>query len=516
MRKIKFIISIIIIAIFSMNSNVYAKYTYTKTEKIVNFNIDRTAPKLEIEYIECNEYIEVVIKANEPIKSIEGWNINDENTMLTKKYYQNTEEKIIVYDLSDNAAQADINVNLLEPIKIKVIDVENTNTGYEKYANDTSTIKITYEINGVARLADRLELDDIVIKLDGSIVEDVTKELLWTLNKDTKYQYKLVLKNIIGNGMLDVEVKKDSLRIITNEVDTTNKAYNYQTGIMIDNIPPDIDTKEEQIETGHSNFTILSNEELRAREEWQNEENKLSMSKIFPSNVEYQITASDLAGNTTEVLVDVNKATYIKLIYGSHNLNYGWLFAEDRGKIAGKEAILAGGRNPIECLAFRLEGNVESDFIGVRAFVYSYWQKTLGVCNYTGNTYCFGYNPYDETWRNMKNAKLAKINEKEYFVFGGVGLNKEGQCDVNGENPINDQIAIGARYGISAIKFKLKDYSQYSIVYQIHTMWDGWIPPSYNEKENSVGYPSTISGLRVTVVPNSELQAVYDFWYKDC
>ena len=443
MRKIKIIISmIIIIAIFSINNNVHAKYTYTETQEFVKFN--------------------------------------------------------------------------KEAIEIKVIDNENTNTGYENYANNSSTITITYEINSVARLADRLEPDDIVIKLDGNIVEDATKELLWTLNKDTKHQYKLILKNITGNGILDVEIKKDSLRIITNEVDTTNNAYIYKTGIHVDNMPPNLQTTEETMQSGHSKFIISSNEELRLREEWDYGEDKSSISKEFPSNVEYKITVSDLAGNTTDVMVGITKATYIKLIYGSHNLNFGWLFAEDTGKLAGKDAVLVGGDNPTECLAFRVEGNVESDFIEARAFVYSNWQNTLGVCNYTGNTYCFGYNPYDETWRNMKNAKLAKINDKEYFVFGGVGLNKEGQCDVNGENPINNQIASYVRYGISAIKFKLKDYSQYSIIYQMHTLWDGWLYPDYNEEENSMGYPTTISGLRVTVVPNSELQDVYEFWGKDC
>lgn len=516
MKKIKLIISILVLCtLLSINTQVYAKYTYNEIQEVARFNIDRTAPIVEVKYIDYNDYIQVQITANEQIKQIEGWAINNENTVLTKEYYENVDEQIRVYDIAGNYTDTNVSINSLDAINIDVISIENTNTGYEKYANNSAEITAVIEINAKARLADRLDTDDIVIKLDGNNVENLSKELKWTVDDKTRYQYKLILKNIEGNGKLDIEVLEDSLRIITNEIDTTNKAYKYETGITVDNVIPNIETKQEQSENGKVYYLILGNEGIRARDEWDYSEDMLVISKEFPANASYPVTIMDFAGNAVEVQVDITEATYINLIYGSYHQKYGWSFAEKTGGIAGKETILAGMHNPTETLIFRLEGNVEPDFVQSRAYVYCYWQDTLGVCNITKNTYCWGYNPYNETWRHMNNSKLATINGKEYFQFAGAGINDEGQCDVNGEKPISASVAEVIPYGISAIKFKLKDYTEYSIIYQLHVDRYGWITPAYNEEECSMGYPSTISGIRIAILPHSEIQTVYDTWMED-
>ena len=146
--------------------------------------------------------------------------------------------------------------------------------------------------------------------------------------------------------------------------------------------------------------------------------------------------------------------------------------------------------------------------------MYCYWTNSLGYCSTTNLTYKFGFNPEEDGWKSLNDEELAIINGKEYFQFGGTNINYEWQYDINGENHIPAHIASKYIYGVSGINLKLKDYTEYSIIYQTYVPQFGWLKPQYNEGYASNGGPATMSALRVTVVPNSEIQDVYDSWNK--
>lgn len=416
------------------------------------------------------------------------------------------------YAYSEIETAIKFNVEKYVPVvSMEVKEITNTNTGYEQYANSTHEIDIHYEVKTKSRIVEHIENQDIIIKLDGKAIENYTIDSFVTTHNDTTctYQYRLKLKNIEGNGKLSFEIVDGAIRTYNNLFSTSNEI---ETNIIIDNIKPSTVVKEEKIENGKVMVTVTSNECIRTREEWSSLDNQTSISKEFPSNISYIVDIIDFAGNVNKTEINVTLATFINLTYGSYNSNFGWSYINGNGDIAGKEASIADTKNKIESLVYRLDGNVEADFVQARIYVYSYWQNTLGYCNVTNLTYTYGFNPSKSGWKNMLDDELAMIEGKEYVQFGGVGINSNGQTNIYGEQPIPSHIASMYPYGISAISFKLKDYTDYSIIYQPYHSNHGWLAPKYNEEEASMGYSSIISAFRIAIIPNSELQDVYSLW----
>lgn len=516
MNKRKIIISIlIVVAIVCLTTKAQAKYVYTEIETAIKFNIDRTPPLIDVEYTTHDEYVEVKLNANERIKPVEGWEIDSNETTLTKKYYQNMEEQITIYDISDNYTKTDIVINTLDEIKIEVKNISNNNEGYENYANLTHRITLEFDVKSVTKLTNTILQDNIIVKLDGNKTENIVKSLIKSnTSTNNLHNYTLNLSNIQGNGKLSIEIAENLIR---NEGGLSNEICNIETGIIIDNISPNVKFSEEQTDEGYSKANVISEECIRQREGWEISADRKTVSKLFPSNIAYKVEVMDLAGNITEIELNITSATYIELIVGAYNTNVGWTYTQAGSNVIGKQAAKASKKNKIESLLFRIEGKakLDKDYLQGKVFVYDYWNNFTISCTTTGNTYNFGVNPTDGTWRSMLGDNLAIIDGKEYFQFGGSGMNQAGQCDIDGNHKLSSSIAKRCLYGISELTFKLKDYSEYSVIYQPYTAEYGWIEPEYNETTATMGYPTVMSAMRIAIIPNSELQDVYDFWNLD-
>ena len=127
--------------------------------------------------------------------------------------------------------------------------------------------------------------------------------------------------------------------------------------------------------------------------------------------------------------------------------------------------------------------------------------------------YKHGYNPSSTTYKSMKSNDLVTIKGKKYFQLGGAGVNALNQTDINGKNPVPGSTEYV--YGISGIKLKLKDYSYYSIIYQILVDKVGWISACSDGEECMYSSSKPMSAFRVTLVPKTEKQYVLDMWNKD-
>ena len=132
-----------------------------------------------------------------------------------------------------------------------------------------------------------------------------------------------------------------------------------------------------------------------------------------------------------------------------------------------------------------------------------------------GFIYKHGYNPTENTYKSMNSQDLVTIQGKKYLQFGGSGINLMENTDINGNNPIPKELAYGYPFGISGIKFRLKDYSEFSIVYQIYVDKVGWIKACSNGQECMYSKDMPMSAIRVALVPNSEMKYVLDTWNKD-
>lgn len=422
MKKIKFkiILLLLLILLIIMGKNtVLAKYIFETNEiLIVETYLDRTPPKLDISYSTkdiTNGDVLVTIKCNEKIKNIDGWSISEDKQTLTKIYETNKTEEIEVSDLAGNKTKAKIEINNIDKVAPQIVctEIKNTNMNYTGYANSEKEIDLTIKISDNIEI-NNINLNKINIKV-GNSNANLTKE--WTLKTNSQKEkiYNLKLKNIKGDGILTLLFEEG---FVIDTANNNNIKTNINTKIMIDNTKPNVTYSQQIIEQGKVNSILTANEKVQKLNGWNLSSDSLRLNKEFVSNVSYELTVTDLAGNKTIVTVNVTGATYISLIYASHNSNVGWTYGYGNYDIAGREAIKENPIYKTEALAFNVNGNISKDFVKGRAYVYSYWgEGSKALCTGSKMAYSYGYNPSPADWKTMNSGDLVTIEGKKYFQF---------------------------------------------------------------------------------------------------
>lgn len=415
------------------------------------------------------------------------------------------------YIIQNEFCIANLNIDRTKP-KVELVSISNTNTGYEKYASKNHTIKVNIKITDKNLKDIYCDKEHIKIKIDNKYIN--LENIKFTKTKDSKEEkiYEIELKNIVENGKLKIEILAGTAIDLG---DLQNEKVEIDTNITIDNIAPTGKLVEEGISGGKVNATINLSEEIRKLEGWKTSENKLKIEKEFTNNISYELPIVDYAGNKSIIKINITKATFINITYASHNSNIGWTFGHGNYDIAGDEAVKANPVFKTEALAFNVEGNIAKDFLQVNSYIYTYWgEGNKARCRTSNMIYNHGYNPSNTTFKSMNSSDLVTIQNKKYFQFGGAGINAVGQTDINGKNPIPDTKEY-FKYGICGIKIKLKDYSQFSVVYQILVNGTGWIKACSDGQECINSKQKPMSAFRIALVPKSEKQYVIDTWNKD-
>ena len=169
-----------------------------------------------------------------------------------------------------------------------------------------------------------------------------------------------------------------------------------------------------------------------------------------------------------------------------------------------------------EAIAFRIEGNMESDFVQANAYIHTYWgENSIAKCEESGILYRHGYNPNVNEFKTMNSADVVNIAGKKYFQLGGTGVNLYRKTDINGNNPIPYNESNQYSFGVAGITLRLKDYSQFAIIYQVYQSQCGWVTAKSNGEECYYKKNLPISAFRITLVPKTEKQYVLDMWNKD-
>lgn len=224
----------------------------------------------------------------------------------------------------------------------------------------------------------------------------------------------------------------------------------------------------------------------------------------------------DYAGNSSTVNISISKAQYIKLKYASHNSEVGWTVGYGNYDVAGAQAIKRNSILKTEAIAFNIEGNVDKDFLQANAYVYTHWgEGSQGKCEVPTMIYNHGYNPQKNKFKTMNSKDIVTIGENKYFQLGGPGVNFANNTDINGKNPIPANIANKYYYGVSGITLKLKDYTQFSVIYQILVDKVGWIAACSDGQECMYSKNKPMSAFRIAVIPKTEKQYIIDTWNKD-
>ena len=407
-----------------------------------------------------------------------------------------------------------MNIDRTKP-KIELIEIQNTNTNYPKYANKTHTISFKIKITEKNIGQNNIVKDFFEFKLDGKNIDIVNGNLCIKEIESTNEGkiYKIDIKGISGNGKLSMQIKEG---VIIDNGGLKSESQNIDTGITIDNIAPVGKFKETKIQDGKVNGEITLNENIRKIDGWSFKENNLKTTKEFTNNISYQLPITDYAGNTSNVDINITQATYINVVYASHNSCIGWSFGYGNYDIAGKDAIKVNSVYRTEALAFNITGNIDKDFVQANTYIYTYWgEGSKGKCTTSGLIYNYGYNPGKNLFKSMNSSDLVTINSKKYFQFGGSGINGYLNTDANSQNPIPGEVANKYKYGISGITMKLKDYSQYSIIYQILVNGAGWVKTASDGSECTYNHNTPMSAFRIALVPKTEKQYVINQWNKD-
>lgn len=329
-------------------------------------------------------------------------------------------------------------------------------------------------------------------------------------NSDGK-RFKIELNCLVGDGELELQILEGSV-IDTSGLKNENKKI--KTNIIIDNTPPSGKLTENKTSGGKVNAVISMSENVRGLEGWNFSSDKLTLEKEFTNNISYELPIVDYAGNQIDFNINITQATFVNMVYASHNSIIGWTFGYGNYDVAGSKAVRLDRTFKTEALAFRITGNIDNDFIQANAYVHTHWgEGSKARCSTSNLIYAHGYNPGVGTYKSMNSNDLVTISGNKFFQLGGAGVNAQNYTDINGNNPV--PLTGKYEYGISGISMKLKDYSQFSIVYQILVNNVGWIQACSDGQECMYNKTKPMSAFRVALVPNTEKQYVLDTWNKD-
>lgn len=416
------------------------------------------------------------------------------------------------YSFKNEFDVVNLNIDRTKP-KIEKVYINNTNIDYQNYASKNHTIIIRIKISDKKLKEVFLNEEHIKVKIDEKYAQNVNIKFNKIQDFANCKVYDVQLKDLKGNGKLKLEILEGTA-VDCGEL--KNNPLEIDTNIIVDNIAPTGNFLEDKISDGKVRANITLSEGIKDVQGWYFSENKVKMTKEFTNNVSYELPIVDFAGNEGKVKINITKATFINIVYASHNSEVGWTFGYGNYDIAGKQAAQSSTKFKTEALAFNINGNVEEDFVQANAYVYTYWgEGSLGRCDNSGIIYKYGYNPSYDTYKSMKSEDVVNIEGKKYFQFGGSGINRIYNTDINGNNPMPGSAAWQYLYGVSGIRFKLKDYSYFSIVYQILVDGVGWIKSCSDGQECMYAKNKPMTAFRVVLVPKTEKQYVVDNWDKD-
>ena len=416
------------------------------------------------------------------------------------------------YLMEDTFDIANVNIDRTKP-KIEIVDVSNTNVGFEGYANKNHNISVKVKISDKKLSTVNFDNEHVKFKLDNNYIDNSNVIIVNEINNQNEKEYRIEVNGIEDNGRLKIEFL-EGLAYDVGEL--TNDNIEVELNIVIDNEAPLGVSSEELIAQGRVNGIIEINEAIRSIEGWNIENNGLRIIKEFNNNGTFELVITDLAGNTSTVNVNITKASYLNIEYAVQSSNVGWRYGYTNDSIGGKEGLKRSKKYRIEALAFNVTGNLDADFLQVRTYIYTNWSPDAQArCVDTGLIYNQGYNPGRTTYKSMLSNDLVTLNGKQCFQFGGAGINSYNQTDINGNKPISYEDSFKYKYGICGIKMKLKDYSEFSIVYQILVESTGWMNACSDGEEAMYNKQSPMTAIRMALIPKNEKENKIATWNND-
>ena len=307
------------------------------------------------------------------------------------------------YILNFDLQAANINIDRCPP-EIELLDIENSNLNYEHYANKTHDINFKFKITEKNILKNNFNSNYIKFYLDNKIISPKNFEITLFSQNNNELLYDIKISGIDGNGILKINILEGAI-IDSSNLNFDNKVFD--TGILIDNVPPITIFKETLLSSGKSLANFNCNEKVRALNGWNLSDNKMVLSKEFSNIIEYPIPITDYAQNTSYSNVSIKTASYISLNYGTYDASDNNINLQEAGNIAGYNTITNNLIYKTEALMVHYKDYLDSTLLQGRAYLYMHFGKgSTDNCKYSELPYSYGYNPSNSDWISMSSSAL--------------------------------------------------------------------------------------------------------------
>ena len=335
-------------ASFDEDGNIILSYVFPETINLYKGDVFK--PQLQLSYSNqnlTNEDVTVTITSNEEIKSVSGWQLSSDKKKLTKTYTANKTESVSVSDLNGNTSVIEVkvgNIDKEKPIlkvnysiqKITNEDVSVTITSNEKIqdkegwnlldektlektysSNKTETVKVYDEAGNFSEVLveiNNIDKEKPILKVNYSTQKKTNEDVSVTIISNEKIQDKE------GWNLLDEKtLEKTYSSNKTETVKVYDEAGNFSEVLVeINNIDKEkpilkVNYSIQKMTNEDVKVTITSNEKIQDKEGWNLLDEK-TLEKTYSSNKKETIKVFDLAGNASEVLIEINNIDKEKLV----------------------------------------------------------------------------------------------------------------------------------------------------------------------------------------------------------
>lgn len=416
------------------------------------------------------------------------------------------------YVIEDTQTIAKLDIDRTKPT-IELLDIISSNTDYPTYANQTHLI--TGHIKITEKNIIRNDLSSTTLKvavgnryyiLEKDYITPEFKSFFLLSENSTEKIYEFSFTHAVGNGALVLTIPEGT---IEDKSGLVNEKINLTPSFTIDNTPPKCTFEESSGSNGKSIAELFPAEPIRPLEGWNG--SAFWLTKEFSNPVSYSLPIVDFAQNASEVLISIQNPTAISIEYGTYDACSLYRFTSN-GKIPAPNTISSNSLCKAEAIFIKLADTINANSLEGRSYVHTYWgDGSKAVCYYSNLYYSHGYSK----WLNLSSENIIYWGEKLFSQLGGVGSNSVNATSVDSYVPIPNDIAKQYLYGISGIQFRLKDTSNFSVVYQSYVKDIGWLKASADGEESFYRHDKPISSFRINLVPKSEKQYLIDFWNRD-
>ncbi len=424
-------------------------------------------------------------------------------------FYQTSFSKYVIEDIQTIAK---LDIDRTKPI-VELLDIVSSNVDYPTYANQTHLI--TGHIKITEKNIIRNDLSQTTLKvavgnkyniLEKDYITPDFRSFFLLSENSTEKIYEFSFTHTIGNGALVLTIPEGT---IEDKSGLVNEKTNLTPNFTIDNTPPRATFQETSSSNGKSIAELSPSEPIIPLDGWSG--SPFWLTKEFSNPVSYSLPIVDFAQNSSEVLISIKNPTAVSLEYGTYDAYSLYRFTNN-GKIPAPNTISSNSICKTEAIFIKLSDTINSNVLEGRSYVHTYWgEGSKAVCNYSNLYYSYGYSK----WLNLSSENIIYWGEKLFSQLGGVGSNSATATPVGSHVAIPSNIAKQYLYGISGIQFRLKNTSDFSVVYQSYVKDIGWLKASSDGEENFYRHDKPISSFRINLVPKSEKQYLINFWDRD-